>query len=167
MSTTLLNAFLKATAEVLQTEAGLSIRRGEISLQDSSQTSTDITTLLNIVGDVRGVVLFGMDIPMALQIISKMLGYPHPEFDDLAQSGIAELGNVIAGIATMHLAQAGYNCDISVPTLIIGHNVMVSTLDLQRLVIPLHTEMGTLEVHLALKERAKNRSNGEVQQLKA
>jgi len=166
VSTTLLNAFLKATAEVLQTEAGLTIQRGTVSLQDSSQTSTDITTLLNIVGDVRGVVLFGMDIPMALQIVSKMLGYSHPEFDDLAQSGIAELGNVIAGIATVHLAQAGYECDISVPTLIIGNNIMVSTLDLQRLVVPLHTEMGTMEIHLALKEQAKSNRNGEVHQLK-
>jgi len=93
-----------------------------------------------------------MDIGMALAMVSQMLGEKQEKFDDLAQSGIAELGNVITGMVTTYLAEAGYHCSISVPTLIIGRGTILSTLDLKRVVIPLSTEMGRMSIHIALRE---------------
>jgi len=81
------------------------------------------------------------------------LGQPVEELNELAQSGIGELGNVITGRASMLLAAEGFSATISVPTLIVGANVQISTLDFQRLVVPLITPYGTLEIHLALRER--------------
>jgi chemotaxis protein CheX len=154
MSVNFMNPFLTAATEVLQSEAGVVVNRGELTLHRSSYTTADITTLLSIVGDVKGVVLFSMDMSMGLKLVSAMLGQTQEEFNDLAQSGIAELGNVITGSATTLLAQAGYACTISVPTLIVGRGTMISTLDFQRLVVPLHTEIGTMQIHLALRENA-------------
>src|SRR5688572_26357817 len=118
MNVNLMNPFLRAAKEVLEQETGLQVSRGDLSLQRSCYTGTDITTLLSVMGDVRGVVLYGIDEPMALQLVSTMLGQPQELFDELAQSGIAELGNVITGLATTGLGEAGYRCNISVPTLI-------------------------------------------------
>jgi chemotaxis protein CheX len=68
------------------------------------------------------------------------MGQTFTEFDSLAQSGVAELGNVISGRATVKLSQAGYSADISPPTLILEKGLTVSTLDFPRIVVPLETE---------------------------
>ena len=152
MSVNFLNPFLNAAKSVLASEIGAQVNRGVVTLETTSLTPQDVTVLLSIVGDIRGVVLYSMDIGMALAMVSQMLGEKQEKFDDLAQSGIAELGNVITGMVTTYLAEAGYHCSISVPTLIIGRGTILSTLDLKRVVISLSTEMGRMSIHIALRE---------------
>ena len=148
-----LNPFITAAADVLRAEAGTEVKRGALSLQRSAVTTQDVTVLIGIVGDAEGIVMYSMSEPMALAIVSQMIGEQLAEFDELAQSGIAELGNVISGQAATRLSQTGVNVQISVPTLILGRGATISTLDFQRLVVPLETAMGTMEIHLALRPK--------------
>jgi len=152
MNVEFLNPFISAAVEVLEKEVNTESERGEIHLQRSAYTTSEVTTLLSIVGEVQGMVLYGMPTSMALALVSEMLGQEFHEFDDLAQSGIGELGNVITGRASTKLSANGYAANLSPPTLIIGKGLQVSTLDFQRLVIPLTTKYGTLEIQLALRE---------------
>jgi chemotaxis protein CheX len=85
-----------------------------------------------------------------------MMGQEFSELDSLAQSGVAELGNVISGRATIKFSQAGYKADISTPTVVTGKGIEISTLDFPRIVVPLETGLGLITVHLAL--RIKNPS---------
>ncbi|GAB4558651.1 MAG: chemotaxis protein CheX [Anaerolineae bacterium] len=163
MNVRFVNPFVIAAGEVLRSEVHTEIRRGEIKLYRSASTGNDVTTLLSLVGQVEGVVMYGMSKDMALKLVSKMLGQPVTELDELAQSGIAELGNVITGRASTLLAGEGYVSNISVPTLIIGSSVEISTLDFQRLVVPLISDYGTMEVHIALRERSVNGVGGSAQ----
>jgi chemotaxis protein CheX len=79
------------------------------------------------------------------------MGQEFDEFDALAQSGIGELGNVITGRAGVLLAEAGYPSNITPPALVIGKGTLVTTLDLNRLVFPLETPVGQLEIQVVLK----------------
>ena len=155
MSVNFMNPFLKAAKTVLATEVGATVSRGEVALENSCYTPSDITVLLSIVGDVRGVVLYSMSMTMALEMVSTMLGQEVQDFDELVQSGIAEMGNVITGVAATHLAEAGYRCSISVPTLVVGRGTLLSTLDFKRLVVPLKTSFGDMSIHIALREDPK------------
>ncbi len=152
MSVNFLNPFLNAAKSVLAAEVGAHVDRGAVTLETNCYTPQDITVLLSIVGDIHGVVLYSMDTAMALTMVSQMLGEKQEEFDELAQSGIAEMGNVITGVVTTYLAEAGYRCSISVPTLVIGKGTMLSTLGFKRIVIPLSTDLGSMSIHIALKE---------------
>jgi chemotaxis protein CheX len=152
MNVKFMNPFVEAANEVLTSETGLAITRGTLSLQKTGLTTDDVTVVLSIVGQVQGVVLYGMSQPTALTLVSRMMGQEFPEFDSLAQSGIAELGNVITGRATIKLSHAGYATDISPPTLIHGKGVTVSTLDFSRVMVPLATQAGEIVVHIALRE---------------
>jgi chemotaxis protein CheX len=80
-----------------------------------------------------------------------MMGEGFQELSALAQSGIAELGNVITGRASMKLSQAGYEATISPPSLVLGANAAISTLDTPRLVVPLESQFGPVHIHLALR----------------
>ncbi len=153
MNVKLLNPFVQAAVEVLKAEVGVEVTRGEISLQRSSLTSDDITVLLNLVGDVYGVVMYGMSRSTGLEMVSSILGQRFEEINALAQSGVAELGNVISGRATIRFSEAGYKSNISTPTVLIGSGVQISTLDFPRIVVPLETQFGCFTAHLALKEK--------------
>jgi chemotaxis protein CheX len=96
-------------------------------------------------------VMYSMSQATALGIVSRMMGQPFADFDALAQSGIGELGNVITGRAGVLLANAGYPSNITPPALVVGKGTMVTTLELNRLVFPLGTEVGELEVQIVLK----------------
>lgn len=152
MNVKFLNPFVEAAAEVLKAECEVSIKRGNLSLQKSALTTDEVTVLISLIGQVQGVVLYGFSITTGLDLVSRAMGQSFPEFDSLAQSGVAELGNVITGRATMNLAHAGFASNISPPTLVVGRGVKISTLDFSRIVVPLTTEIGNIAVHLAVRE---------------
>jgi chemotaxis protein CheX len=146
-----INPFLQAATEVLESELGSPPVRGNIGLQRSAYTSDEVTAVVAVTGEVAGIVLFAMAETTARAIVAKMLGQDFPELDALAQSGIAEIGNVITGRAAVLLSEAGFPSDLAPPMLLIGRGTMISTLDVQRLVIPMETEFGNIEIQAALK----------------
>jgi chemotaxis protein CheX len=145
------NPFIQAAREVLESELGGETTRGNLRMEKSAYTTDEVTALLGVTGAVAGMVLYSMSEDTARGIVAKMLGQEFPEFDALAQSGIAELGNVITGRAGVLLAEAGYPSNITPPALVIGKGTMVTTLDLNRLVFPLQTVIGPLEIQVVLK----------------
>lgn len=153
MDAKLLNPFIQAAVEVLKAEVGAEVSRKEIFLQKSALTSDDITVLINLIGDVYGVVMYGMPAATGLKLVSRIMGQDFAELDSLAQSGVAELGNVISGQATIRFSEAGYHSNISTPMVLTGNGIEISTLDFSRLVVPLETQFGLFTVHLALREK--------------
>ena len=153
MKVEFVNPFIQAAREVLESELGGETSRGNLRLQKSAYTTDEVTALLGVTGAVAGMVLYSMSEETARTIVARMLGQEFPEFDALAQSGIAEMGNVITGRAGVLLAEAGYPSNITPPALVVGKGTMVTTLDLNRLVFPLETSAGTLEIHVVLKSQ--------------
>lgn len=152
MNVKFLNPFVDAAAEVLKAEAKVNMEKGNLTLQKSALTTDEVTVLINLVGQVQGVVLFGLSEQLGKKLVSKMMDQEFESFDSLAQSGVAELGNVISGRATVLLSDAGFQSTISPPTMITGKGVQISTLDFPRIVVPLSCEFGDMVIHLALRE---------------
>jgi chemotaxis protein CheX len=153
MDVKLLNPFIQAVMEVLKAEVKAVVSRGELSLQTSALTSDDITVLINLIGDVYGVVMYGMPTATGLSLVSKIMEQEFIELNSLAQSGVAELGNVISGQATIRFSEAGFKSNISSPMVLTGKGTTISTLDFPRIVVPLITQYGQFTVHLALREK--------------
>jgi len=150
----IINPFIQAAREVLETELGAEPERGDLHVQKSAFTTDEVTTVVGITGQVSGIVLYSMSLVTAIGLVSRMMGQEFTEFDALAQSGIGELGNVITGRAGVLLSDAGYQTNITPPALVIGQGTMITTLDLNRLVFPLQTDIGPLEVQVVLKAAA-------------
>ena len=146
------NPFVQAARDVLESELGGETTRGNIRLEKSAYTTDEVTAVVGVAGRVAGVVLYSMSEATARAVVSRLLGQEFGEFDSLAQSGIGELGNVITGRAGVLLADAGFPSNLTPPALLIGKGTMVTTLDLNRLVLPLQTEVGRLEIQVVLRE---------------
>ena len=151
MKVEFVNPFIQAAREVLESELGGETQRGNIHLQKSAYTTDEVTALVGVTGAVQGMVLYSLSEETARGIVSRLMGQEFTQFDALAQSGIGELGNVITGRAGVLLAEAGYPSNITPPALVIGKGTLVTTLDLNRLVFPLQTPVGQLEIQVVLK----------------
>jgi chemotaxis protein CheX len=159
MNVKFLNPFLEAVFEVLKAETGCETTKGDLQLEKGSYITEDVTVIIALVGAVEGMVMYSLGFDTANCLVSKMMGDPITEFSSLVQSGVAELGNVITGRASVKLSQSGFEATISPPTLIIGKGSQISTLDFPRLVVPLTSECGKITVQLALREGINKTQN--------
>ncbi len=152
MQVKFLNPFVSSAREILSLELHEDVQRGDLHLENGSYVTDDVTVIISLIGMVSGTVFFSMSNDSAVQLASALMGEEFDKLDRLAQSGIAEIGNVIAGRASMKLAEAGYEASISIPALIIGKGATISTLEYPRLIVPLTTPTASITIHLALRE---------------
>jgi len=159
MNVKFLNPFVDAAFEVLKAETNIQLERGDLGLEKSPYITEDVTVIIALVGRIEGTVFYSMSFQTAIMLATRIMGESFDTFSNLAQSGIAELGNVITGRASVKLSQAGFDSTISPPTLLLGKGATISTVDFQRLVVPLKGECGTVDIHLALREGARTGLN--------
>jgi chemotaxis protein CheX len=152
MRVQLVNCYVRAAADVIAQESGSPVKRGGVRLERDSYTSEEITAMVGVNGAMGGSFYLSMSEATALSLVSSMMGQEAEVFDELAQSGIAELANVVAGAASIGLAELGYTTNITPPLLLLGANAKISTVEIQRLVVPLTTANGSIHVHVALRE---------------
>jgi len=152
MNVKFLNPFVSSAHDILSLEMHETVQRGDLRLDNGSYQTDDVTVIISLVGAVAGTVFYSMSKEVAVGLASVLMGEKFDSLDRLAQSGVAELGNVITGQASMKLAEAGFESNISTPSLIIGKGAAISTLEFPRLIVPLNTSIGSMTIHLALHE---------------
>jgi len=148
-----INPFVTAGLEVLQSVIASTPEAGQLAVRSATFTTQQVSIVIGVTGVVSGQAVYGMSLVTATKIAGTMSGMPSMSFDEMASSAIAELGNMISGHATTLLSGAGYECQITPPTLIRGAAVEIST-STPALVVPLHTDYGQIEINVALKEDA-------------
>lgn len=158
MDAGLVNRFIQSAQNVLQAETGEPVKIGQVSAQRVPYRSHDVTVLVGVAGSTRGVVLLGLSQDTAKALVSRLMGQDVEELDELAQSGVAEMGNVIAGAAVTSLCEDGHSCRVTPPILIMGSGTTISTLTIGRLVVPLSTSFGVIEMQLALTTDGSQRA---------
>ena len=146
------NAYVNAAAEVLAKETGRPVERLPLALRQNPYTTEDVTAVVGISGGLAGSFFLSMGRGTALGLVGAILGQPLAELDELVQSGVAELANVVAGRAGVALAEVGVTTTITPPLLLVGAGAQLSALEAQRLVVPLETGHGRIHVHLALRD---------------
>ncbi|OQY08409.1 MAG: hypothetical protein B6I28_04750 [Fusobacteriia bacterium 4572_132] len=147
-----INPFIKSAFEILQQVAALTPKKGKLSMKNKPVASYGVSVLVGVVGEVKGQVAYSLTEETAMKLASKMMmGMPVAEFDEMAKSAISELANMITGNASTALSSGGLDVDIAPPTLVTGHDVSMTTSNIQTIVIPLETEIGIFEINMALE----------------
>jgi chemotaxis protein CheX len=149
-----INPFVDGAVAILEREVGLTFQRGGLDARRVPHTTREVTIVLGVGGDfLNGIVMYSMDRATALEVAARMIGEPCVDFDALAQSAVAELGNMITGLAATRLAEAGFPSMITPPALVLGASCTISILDVLRLVVPLDSSIGTIEIQVGLTAR--------------
>ena len=91
-----------------------------------------------------------MEHPAALEIISKMMMQPVNTIDEIGQSAISELGNMIAGNAATVFASNNIRIDITPPGYYDGSSYQGQ--GNQMLSIPFCSDAGSISVDIFIAE---------------
>ncbi len=147
-----INPFITAASDVLESECKTDASRGQMHMDSTRATSSEVTAIVGVTGDLQGIVLYGMSERTAKAVAAAMSDMQVPFFDTMAESAIAELGNMITGLATTGLESEGYQCQLTPPTMVTGRGVIISTIDIEHLVIPMKTKLGSVDINVALRQ---------------
>lgn len=119
MQSTHINPFLQSATFVMEQLCAVRPSRGELTIKNIEFSEDFIWLQIRIYGHMQSDVVFGFPEKVALKIVSGMMGGSVvTEFDEMSQSAISELGNMISGNASTMLYNDGIVVDITPPKFI-------------------------------------------------
>lgn len=152
MDVKIVSPFIEAVAEVLPQLGFQTIEKKGLDVKSSSIPSLGVIALIGVAGSVKGNVMYNLDVEGAKKIASTMMmGAPVPELDDMAQSAISELANMLCANASIKLSNMGINTDISTPTLMFGEAVSLKVAVNKVLSVKMAVDGIDLSVDIALE----------------
>ncbi|WP_276792124.1 chemotaxis protein CheX [Tepidanaerobacter sp. EBM-38] len=118
------NPFLMAFQNVMPQIGFQSIKRGKLSVKGEQLQTDGILIIIGLVGDLKGNVVYFINMDDAKKISSKMMmGMPVDEFNEMAQSALSELANMLTANASTEFSKENIRIGISSPTLMYGENI--------------------------------------------
>jgi chemotaxis protein CheX len=113
--------FITAFAEVMPQIGFSDIKKNSLSLKGKYLESSGVMIIVGLMGDIRGNIIYNTSVENAKKIASiMMMGMPVNELDELAQSAISELTNMLTAKAATEFSNINVTVNISTPTLMYG-----------------------------------------------
>ncbi|CAH1211993.1 MULTISPECIES: chemotaxis protein CheX [Paenibacillus] len=150
MKAEVINPFLESARIVIEQVIQVSPSTGNLGIKDIELIDNHIWIQVGMTGQLSGDIVFGIAEQVALKIVSAMMGgYPIAEMDEMGQSAISELGNMISGNASTILSNQGVSVDITPPKLMKLESM--SVFPRRALSIPLLMEgIGELDIQVMI-----------------
>ena len=153
MEAAVVNRFLRATSEVLTEYFSIAVTDGGAPTAVKGVEALDtVSVILGVTGDLEGHFLLGCPQETALGIARTMLGNPdYPELDEMCISALAELGNMIGGMTSTSLADMGYLCSLSPPSVVTTDGGPADIHLPMMICLPISTTAGGFRVCIGLR----------------
>jgi chemotaxis protein CheX len=145
-----INPFYKATIDVFRIMLNLDVKRGALRAVEELEPVSEANVVIGVTGDLKGSLLYSFPKEMALEMVTIMAGMAMNKLDAFVSSALGEVANIISGNAVTHLASSGLTCQISPPQVFVGRKGSLSMSTEKAVVVPLITDIGTLEVTVSL-----------------
>jgi len=146
-----INPFLISATKILKDMCFIDSKIGKPFLTDCKFNGDAVIIVIGVTGEMRGQVLIDMQLTVACDIASKMCMMPVTEMDEISQSAISELGNMIMGNAATIFSTRGIGIDITPPVLAMG-SMSISNLNSKNICIPiLYDADKQIGVNIALR----------------
>ncbi|MBD2868886.1 chemotaxis protein CheX [Paenibacillus arenilitoris] len=149
MKASYINPFISSSVNIIETFVQAKPTVGDLKLINVELLDNHIWLEIGIMGEFKGNVLFGIPEEVALKIVSAMMGgYAVTQLDEMCQSAISELGNMISGNATTLLYNDGIQVDITPPSILKDY---ASSEQLKAVTVPLHIpDIGEFRINMIL-----------------
>ena len=146
-----INPFLESARIVIEQMINIRPTTGKLGIKEMKFIENYIWIQIGVTGHMEGNVVFGLHEAVALKLVSAMMGgYILTEMDEMGQSAISELGNMISGNASTMLFNQGVKVDITPPKVVKFITVQGESLK-KALTIPLVMEgIGELEIQVIM-----------------
>ena len=149
MDAKLVNPIINAFMDVMPQMGFPMPKRLRVYLQDRNVISNGVMLTLGFTRQMHGKVIYNMTAETARYIASTMMfGIPVNKFNELAQSALREMSNMLTAHAAMGFAQMGLEVDITTPELTISEDHTVKISDSHYLTVEM--EVGEYRIDIAL-----------------
>lgn len=146
-----INPFIESSMQIFKTVANIELGLGKVFLKTDPYRTDDMLIMIGITGGLRGQVVMAMDNDIACTVASNMMGSTVSELDEIAQSALMELSNMVLGTASTILAQRGLAVDITPPSLLMGSNIKIYNNQKQTICVPLKDgNGGSVEINITM-----------------
>ena len=149
MDAKLVNPVIEAFMDIMPQMGFPMPKRKRIYLQDRNVISNGVTLAVGFTKQMHGKVVYNMTADTARYIASTMmLGVPVNKFNELAQSALREMSNMLTARAATNFFKLGIEVDITTPELVIDEDHTIKISDAQYLTVEM--ELGGNRVDIAL-----------------
>lgn len=151
MKAEVINPFLESARTVIEQVIQIAPSTGSPGMKTMELIKDHIWIQIGLSGQLSGDIIFGLQEKVALRIVSVMMGgFVLTEMDEMGQSAISELGNMISGNASTILSNQGVLVDITPPK-VVKSDHGISFVSQKALSIPLKMEgIGELDIQMLI-----------------
>lgn len=120
MKAELVNPFITATKNVLETMAFIQVTPGKPYLKKEATATGDVSSIVGLTGSPNGSFSISFEKNIILKIVSNMFGEDITELNEDVAEASGEIANMVSGQARQELEVDGYLFDGSIPSVVTG-----------------------------------------------
>lgn len=152
MDAKLINPFINATVNVLETMAFTKSEAGKPYLKKEDVAQGDVSGVIGFTGETNGTVAVTFDEGCILKIVTNMFGEEVTEINDEITDAVGEITNMISGQARKELEEIGRVFQGAIPTVVTGKNHKLESMTKgPKIAIPFKTEAGSFTIEVCLE----------------
>ena len=149
MDVRLVNPFINATINDLETMAFINVNAGKPYLKKDNVAVGDVSGIIGLTGVANGTIAVTFEEKCILAVVSNMFGETMSELNNEIADAVGELTNMISGQARRELEEMGRVFKAAIPSVITGRNhSIIHYTEGPKIAIPFSTDNGdfTIEV---------------------
>lgn len=149
MDANLINPFIEATLNVLETTAMTTAIAGEPYLKRDSVARGEISGVIRLSGSINATIALSFSKISILSIVSNMFGEEMNELNDEIKDAVGEISNMISGQVTNNISEMGNSLKAVLSSVILDEKHTIPHIgNYPAIALPFTTEKGefTIEV---------------------
>lgn len=139
----------EATAEIFATMIFMDIAPKEPLLDKTDRMESNVTSMIGLAGDLRGILAIHCPGEVARAITGAMLGMDIEKLNEDVKDAIGEIANMVAGGLKIALGEEERDLELAIPTTAFGKSIRLSGIvGAQRFIMPFTTDKGDFGIEL-------------------
>ena len=152
MDAKIINPFINATMNVIETMAFVKSKPDKPYLKKDNVAKGDVTGVIGVTGEANGTRSITFEEASILHIVSGMFSEEITELNFEVADAVGELTNMVSGQARSKLEEAGKIFHSATPTVITGKNHMIVHItDGPKIAVPFSTDAGGFTMEICLE----------------
>lgn len=152
MDVKLVNPFINATINVLETMAFIAVDAGKPYVKTDNLAVGDVSGVLGLTGIANGTIAVTFEEKCILTVVSNMFGETMSELNNEIADAVGELTNMISGQARRELEQIGKVFKAAIPSVVTGRNhSIIHYSDGPKIAIPFSTGNGNFTIEVCFE----------------
>ena len=150
MSQDFVNAFVAPAKRIWELELGYPLDLKRAESVTNQVTTDDVSVYITVNGDAPGIVIYGFNLSTAKKVVGTMMGQEVKSLDDVANSALAELANMITVHASAELSASGVGCTFNAPLILQPAGIRLEYMTNPHMRATFGSELGNLNIHISL-----------------